>query len=105
MTRTFSTTVVASKTITAENQFSDWVFIKGKANFRIKATAMSATVFLQRSFTNPGSDGSAAVAEDLTSYTAAVALVIDEPEGAWYRTGCKTGGFVSATALEARISQ
>lgn len=93
------------KAITAQNQFTDWVYLRGEANFRIKATAMSATLHLQRSFANPGSDGSAAVAEDITSFTAAVATLIREPEGAWYRAGCKTGNFSSATALEVRISQ
>lgn len=92
------------KAIAAQNTFSDWIYVRGRANFRIVSSAMSATIHLQRSFADPGSDGSTAEAEDVQSFTANQQLVIEDPEGTWWRAGCKTGNFTSATGLEVRIS-
>lgn len=89
---------VVTKSITAENTFSDSISIRGKFNIGLSGTWV-ATVFLQRSFDN----GSTWL--DVKSYTANIQETGDEPEsGVIYRVGVKTGGFTSGTVV-ARISQ
>jgi hypothetical protein len=88
------------RTITAENQFTDALIMPRPAygdsarfNVSVAATAISATVTLQRMF--PGDSAW----RDVKTYTAAVEETVEEAGGVHYRIGVKTGGFTSATAL------
>lgn len=85
-------------TLTAENTFTDALAVfKGSANLSISGT-FSATATLQRSF-----DGGSTYL-DVTTYTEAAERVFDEPEGALYRVGVKTGAYTSGSVV-VRIGQ
>lgn len=89
---------VKSAAITAQNTFSDPLRIEaGGFNLSIWGT-FAATVHLQRSF-NGG-----ATWLDVATYTAPVEDVGNEPVGALYRAGVKTGGFTSGT-VNVRLGQ
>lgn len=85
-----------SRAVTAENQFTSALRVANrKFSVSVAATAMSATVVLQRKL--PGEADSAY--RDVKSWTT-TSEEIAESVGVWdYRIGVKTGGFTSATAL------
>ncbi len=88
---------LVTKSITAENQFSDPVKLKGNFNFSLSGTWV-ATVHIQRSF-----DGVTWL--DVKNYAANYEDTGYEPEsGVFYRFGVKTGGFTSGTVV-GRLSQ
>lgn len=84
----------ATKSISAENTFTDVVNIEGYFNVSISGT-FSATVTVQRS-----TDKSTWM--DVDSFTAPTEVVGFDPEHMWYRIGVKTGGYTSGT-VEVRI--
>lgn len=81
--------VAVTKSITAQNTFTDSVQLTGNFNLSISGT-FSATVVVQRSTDN-------STWRDVDSFTAATEEVGYEPEVMWYRAGVKTGGFTSGT--------
>jgi len=83
--------------IAAENTFSDWIFIRGGFNFSLSGT-WSATVHIQRSF----DEGITPL--DVEAFTANIEKIGEEPEGAWYRFGVKSGNYTSGP-VTGRISQ
>lgn len=85
-----------SVSVTAENQFSDWLqLIYGeKASISISGT-WSATVTIQRKRRTEA----ATAARDVLSFSANAELTLDN-QGVWdYRIGVKTGGFSSGTVV------
>ena len=82
--------VSVTKSIGAQNTFSDAVQLTGYFNISISGT-FSATVFVQRSTDN-------STWRDVDSFTAAAEEVGFEPEVMYYRIGVKTGGYASGTA-------
>ncbi len=89
-----------SKTITAQNTFTDPLRVSGKKilGLSITSTALSATVVLQRRRADADAWG------DVASFTANSEKIV-ESWGSWqYRAGVKTGGFTSATALVVTLS-
>lgn len=82
-------TTVASKSIEAENTFTDVVAISGYFNLSISGT-FSATVTVQRSV-----DGS--TWRDVDTFTAPTEQVGMDPESLFYRVGVKTGNYTSGT--------
>lgn len=79
-----------TKSITAQNTFSDPLRLTGYFNISISNT-FSATVVVQRS-----TDGS--TWRDVNTYTAPFEGTGYEPEVMYYRAGVKTGAFTSGTA-------
>lgn len=87
-----------TKSITEENQYSDWVELKGLFNLSISGTWV-ATVTVQRSF----DAGSTPL--DVDTFTINEETYGTETEdGVVYRVGVKTGDFTSGTVV-CRISQ
>ena len=82
---------IASKTITAQNSFTDSVQITGWFNISVSGT-FGATVTAQRSPDNVNWF-------DVDSWTAPVEEVGMEPEVLWYRVGVKTGDFTSGSVV------
>lgn len=93
------TAQVKTKTITAQNEFTDWMQVIGD-KFRVSISGTwSATVTIQCSF-----DAGETIL-DVESFTSNIQKFGEEPEGGvYYRLGVKTGNFTSGTA-EVRISQ
>jgi len=91
-------TTYVTKTITAENTFTDTVFFDGDFNFSVSGTfANNPTVTVQRS-----TDGSSWV--DVDTFTKAGEFVGFEPEpNMYYRAGCKTGEFGASSSIVLRI--
>lgn len=88
----------ATKTIIAQNTFSDAIPLGGMFNVSISGTFV-ATVTLQRSF------GGGSTWLDVKAYTVPAEEVGSEPEATvMYRIGVKTGDFTSGT-VEVRISR
>ena len=87
---------LATKSITAQNTFSDAVQLAGWFNVSISNT-FSATVTVQRSFDN-------STWRDVSSFTAPIEAVGMEPEVCWYRIGVKTGNF-SSGQVDVRLGQ
>jgi len=86
-----------SKTITAENVWSDEMAIFGKFNVSISGIS-GDTVTVQRSIDN------GALWKDVKEYTADKQESGEEIERGWiYRIGVKTGGYSAGTIL-ARLS-
>lgn len=83
-----------TKSISAENTFTDVVNLEGYFNVSISGT-FSATVTIQRS-----TDKSTWM--DVDSFTASTETVGFDPEHMWYRIGVKTGAYTSGT-VEIRI--
>lgn len=81
--------VAVTKSITAQNTFTDAVQLTGNFNLSISGT-FSATVVVQRSTDN-------STWRDVDTFTAASEEVGYEPEVMWYRAGVKTGAFTSGT--------
>jgi len=87
-----------SKTIGAQNIFSDSIELIGKFNVSISGI-VGDTVVVQRSFDN------GTLWKDRESYTSDDEVVLEEPErGVLHRIGVKTGGYGTGTIL-ARLSQ
>lgn len=86
---------IVTKTIAKEDTWSDWLHIKGYFNWSIWGT-WAGTVTLQRTF-----DG-AATKLNVDTLTANSEEVGQEPEGAFYRFGVKTGDLTSGT-LKGRL--
>lgn len=84
-------TTIASKSITAQNTFTDAVRLEGYFNLSISGT-WAATVTVQRSIDN-------ATWVDVDTFTANSEEVGFEPELMWYRVGVKTGEFTSGTVV------
>lgn len=85
---------LTTKSISAENTFSDVVTIEGYFNISISGTFV-ATVTVQRSY-----DGS--TWHDVDSWTAPAEEVGFEPEYRAYRIGVKSSNYTSGT-VEVRI--
>lgn len=86
-----------TKSITAENTFSDAIAPQGGFNFSLSGTWVGK-VHLQRSF-----DGTTWL--DIINYTTPTEEIGDEPEnGVLYRFGVKTGNYTSGTIV-GRISK
>lgn len=82
---------LVEKAITAENTFSDGLYIEGAFNFSISGTFV-ATVTVQRSF-DQGSTW-----RDVDTFTAPIETYGNDPEPVVvYRAGVKTGDFTSGT--------
>lgn len=81
--------VAVTKSITAQNTFTDAVQLTGNFNLSISGT-FSATVTVQRSTDN-------STWRDVDTFTSASEEVGYEPEVMWYRAGVKTGAFTSGT--------
>lgn len=92
---------VVTRTITAENQFSDALTLRvgEKASISINSTAISATLHVQRTF-----DGGTTWL-DVKSYTANAQETYEADEPCSIRIGCKTGNFTSQTALVVRLGK
>jgi hypothetical protein len=88
-----------TRSITAENQYTDWMQVIGD-KFRVSISGTwSATVTVQCSF----DEGKTPL--DVESFTSNVQKSGEEPEsGVRYRVGVKTGNFTSGP-VEVRISQ
>ena len=92
------TVKIATKSITAENQFSDRAVIRGYFNFSLSGTWV-ATVTVQRSF----DDGATWL--DVKTFVGNTEEYGFEPEtGVLYMFGVKTGAFTSGTVV-GRLSQ
>lgn len=92
--------------LTAGDSFSAPVRLRGRFNF-VLSGSFAASVRLQRSFADPASGADWHDIPDSfgsTLFSGPVALVGEEPEGAWYRFGIAPGGYTSGTA-SGRISQ
>lgn len=84
------------RTITAENQFTDPMLIKGSTGFSISITGIvdgMLTVQRVRSTETPDVSGAWA---DVKQYTAACEENGIDFGTHWYRIGCKTGDFVAS---------
>jgi hypothetical protein len=81
----------ASKSITAENTYSDAIDVRGAFQVSISGT-WAATVTLQRQI-----DGSNW--RDVDNYSANAEVNGEDKAGANYRIGVKTGGFTSGTVV------
>ena len=87
-----------SDSITAQNTYSDQVFINpGAFHFSLTGTWV-ATVYVQRK------DQALIAWDDVDSFTANTQKYGTESVGAYYRFGEKTGGYTSGTAI-GKISQ
>ena len=90
-------TARATKTITAENSFTDPVQLTGFFNLSITGTFV-ATVTVQRSFDDK------ATWNDVDTFTNPAEDWGMEPEVCWYRVGVKTGEFTSGS-IGVRLGQ
>ena len=89
---------LATRTITAENLFTDSVTLAGYFNLSISGTWV-ATVTVQRSF------DSGDTWHDVDTFTDNIQEYGLEPErGIYYRIGIKTGDFTSGSCV-VRLSQ
>jgi hypothetical protein len=82
---------IASRSITAENQFTTAVRLSGQFNVSVSGT-FSATVTIQRSPDNTNW-------YDVDTFTAPTEQFGTDPEQMYYRIGVKTGGFGSGTVV------
>lgn len=82
---------IASKTISAQNTFTDAVQINGWFNLSISGTFV-ANVVVQRSIDNTNW-------MDVNTFTASFEGTGMEPEVMWYRVGIKTGGYTSGSVV------
>jgi hypothetical protein len=82
---------LATKSITAQNTFTDPVQLSGFFNLSISGTFV-ATVTVQRSIDN-------STWADVDNWTAPTEDYGMDPETMWYRVGVKTGNFTSGTVV------
>jgi len=82
---------LVTKDVTAENTFSDGLYVVGDFNLSISGTFV-ATVTVQRSFDQGGTW------RDVDTFTAPIETAGSDPEPVVvYRAGVKTGEFTSGT--------
>jgi len=85
--------MVITKSISAEDTYSDSAEIRGDFNFSLSGT-WAATVYVQRAY-----DGGTTW-RDVESFTSNGEFVGNEPEpDVQYRFGVKTGGYSSGTVV------
>lgn len=92
--------------LAAGDSFSAPVRLRGRFNF-VLSGSFAASVRLQRSFSDPaGSADWHDIPDGLGNilFTGPLAMVGEEPEGAWYRFGIAPGEHSSGTA-SGRLSQ
>ena len=82
---------LTTKTISAQNTFTDAVLTEGYFNLSISGT-FSATVTVQRSW-------DATTWYDVDVYTAPTQEVGFDPEFTYYRAGVKTGAYTSGDVV------
>jgi hypothetical protein len=82
---------VVTRSITAENEFTDAIKLTGLFDLSISGT-FAATVTVQRSYDN-------STWRDVDAFTAPAEMTGTQGEIAWYRAGVKTGGFTSGTVV------
>lgn len=88
---------ISTKTITAQNSFTDPVKLTGFFNLSIIGTFV-ATVTVQRSFDDQ------ATWADVDTFTSPTEDWGMEPEVCWYRVGVNTGQFTSGS-VSVRLGQ
>ena len=81
---------IASKTINADNTFTDPVRLTGFFNLSLTGTFV-ATITVQRSFDEK------ATWNDVDTFTSPTEDYGVEPEVCWYRVGIKTGEYTSGS--------
>lgn len=81
---------IASKTINADNTFTDPVRLTGFFNLSLTGTFV-ATITVQRSFDEK------ATWNDVDTFTGPTEDYGVEPEVCWYRVGIKTGEYTSGS--------
>ena len=87
-----------TKTITADNTFTDTVFFDGDFNFSVSGTFNNNPIVTVQRSTN----GSSWV--DVDTFTKAGEFVGFEPEpNMYYRAGCKAGEFGSSSSIVLRF--
>ena len=93
-------TTIASKNITAENEFTDAVRLEGYFNLSLTGPTFTGTttVTVQRSIDN-------STWVDVDTFTAPTEEVGFEPELMWYRVGVKTGAFTAADDINVRLGR
>jgi hypothetical protein len=82
---------IVTRSITAENQFTDAIKLSGPFDFSVAGTFV-ATVTVQRSYDN-------STWRDVDTFNSPSEEYGYQPEIAWYRAGVKTGGFTSGTVV------
>jgi hypothetical protein len=87
---------LATKSISAENTFTDSASLEGYFNISISGTFV-ATVTVQRSYDNSNWF-------DVDSFTSSTESVGFDPEYSYYRIGVKTGDYTSGT-VDVRIGE
>ncbi len=94
-------TTLTTKTITAENTFTDAVQLEGYFNLSLSGTITSATttVTVQRSVS--GTTGWL----DVDTFDSITETFGFEPEFMYYRVGCKTGQFTTGDSVVVRIGR
>lgn len=94
------------KILTAENQWSDEIWLEDTFNFILLGT-WNAVVHVQRYFEEESDANSPEIVKiwtDVEAFTAPGAYIGEEPEGAFYRFGIKEGNYTSGQ-IEGRLSQ
>lgn len=86
-----------TKTITAQNTFSDALELVGHFNLSISGTFV-ATVTVQRSFDNTNWF-------DVDTFTSPIETYGFDPSQCYYRAGIKTGAYTSGTAVISIIDE
>jgi len=99
-----------SKTITAENQFTEWIspmsllregMKSGYLNLSITGNSTAIEISIQRTLDNGVSDIRDIPTSDFETYVYTVnteQIIRDDQDGIKYRIGCKSGGYTSGTA-------
>jgi len=92
--------LLATKNITAQNQFTDAVRLEGYFNLSITGPTFTntTTVTVQRSPDN-------VTWYDVDTFTAPSENVGFDPENMWYRVGVKTGQFTAADDINVRLGR
>lgn len=88
--------VIATKSISAENEFTDWKKIKLETyvDVSITGTMTGTTITLQRKLRESDSES------DVDTFTAGEQTYFYVPSTAWYRIGCKTGDYSNTAKVE-----
>lgn len=85
----------ASKSISSENSFTDWVCLKSVFSLSISGT-WAGTVTVQRSFDK----GTTAFdIEDYSGNIETIGIAAPKTVDVYYRAGIKTGNYTSGTAV------
>lgn len=86
-----------TKTISAQNTFTDSIDLVGHFNLSISGTFV-ATVTVQRSFDNTNWF-------DVDTFTSPIETYGFDPSQVYYRAGIKTGAYTSGTAVISIIDE